>query len=33
MILVIIKNYNQNSDIEYFLEVDVDYPKKIIWFL
>ena len=24
-----IKNYNENSDIRYFLEVDVDYPKKV----
>ena len=25
-----IKNYNENSDKRYFLEVDVEYPKKII---
>ena len=24
-----IKNYNENSDIRYFLEVDVEYPKKL----
>ena len=24
-----IKNYNENSDIWYFLEVDVEYPKKL----
>ena len=24
-----IKNYNEKSDIEYFLELDVDYPKKL----
>ena len=22
-----IKNYNENSDTGYFLEVDIDYPK------
>ena len=27
---VIIKNYDENSDKGYFLEVDVEYPKKII---
>ena len=24
-----IKNYNENSDVVYFLEVDVEYPKKL----
>ena len=24
-----IKNYNENSEIEYFLEVDVHYPKRV----
>ena len=24
-----IKNYDENSDEEYFLEVDVEYPKKL----
>ena len=27
-----IKNYNEKSDVGYFFEVDVKYPKKIIWF-
>ena len=26
------RNYNQNSDIGYFVEVDVEYPKKSIEF-
>ena len=26
-----IKNYTENSDEGYFLEIDVEYPKKI-WF-
>ena len=27
-----IKNYNRNSDVGYFLEVDVDYPKRLFNF-
>ena len=27
-----IKNYNENSDVAYFLEVDVEYPKKLFSF-
>ena len=26
---IFIKNYNENSDIRYFLEVDFDYSKKL----
>ena len=29
---IFIKNCNQNSDIRYFLEVDIDYPKKLFDF-
>ena len=29
---IFIRNYNENSDKGYFLEVDVDYPKKLIDF-
>ena len=25
-----LKNHNENSDVEYFLEVDVEYPKKLL---
>ena len=24
-----IKNYDENGDVGYFLEVDIDYPKKL----
>ena len=24
-----IKNYNENSDVKYFLEVDIEYPKQL----
>ena len=26
---IFIRNYNENSDKQYFLKVDVDYPKKL----
>ena len=26
---IFIKNYNENSNTGYFLEVDIDYPKKL----
>ena len=26
---IFIKNYNENSNTRYFLEVDIDYPKKL----
>ena len=29
----LIKNYNENSDIGYFLEVDIEYPKQLMEFL
>ena len=28
----LIKSYNENSNKRYFLEVDVEYPKKKFWF-
>ena len=27
-----IKNYNENSDVGYFLEVDVKFFEKTFWF-
>ena len=26
---IFFKNYNENSDKRYFLEVDIDYPKEL----
>ena len=28
-----IKNYNENSDVGYFLEIDVEYPKNYLIFI
>ena len=28
-----IKNYHENSDIGYFLEADIDYPKELLTFI
>ena len=25
----LIKNYNENSDVGYFLKIDIDYPKEL----
>ena len=24
-----LKNYNKNSDVGYFIEVDIEYPKQL----
>ena len=29
---MIYKNYNENSDVGYFLEVDIEYPKQLLSF-
>ena len=28
---IFIENYSENSNTEYFLQIDIDYPKNTIW--